>query len=185
MIIRSAHESLFDDMQSVWHALPRREGELIPRKKLLRPIDLRIHLSNIGIAEHLGDGKLAFRLLGTNSREFWGRELTGERYDLISDAVPEGVTMPPQILEAVFDQPCGLKSQRKALDKSGDSWLCDMLALPFADADGVPKFLLFGYRIHPHDRGLNVPGWVPGFADLSTAQLVSAEFIDVGAGIPT
>ncbi len=184
MIISPAHEGIFDDMRVVWDALPRRGVAIIPDKKELQPNLLKAHLSNIGIAEHLGEGKLSFRLLGTNSREFWGRELTGESYDKVADAVPEGVTIPAEILAAIFDQPCGMKSRREARDRSGGRWLCDMLALPFSDSDGAARFLLYGYRIYPDSTVGNIQGWIPGFADLSTAQLLSAEFVDVGAGVP-
>lgn len=151
MIVSSAKESLFTDLRMVWDALPRENGELIPRKKVLNPNMLKTHLSNIGIAEHLGQGQLSFRLLGTNSREFWGKELTGEKYDAVAAQVPEGVTLPPAILEAIFNQPCGMKSQREAKAKDGGRWLCDMLALPFGDDAGVARFLLYGYRIYPAD----------------------------------
>ncbi len=183
MIISSAQESLFHDMRDVWDTLPRTAGEAIPRKKSLNPSLLKKHLSNIGIAEHLGQGQLSFRLLGTNSREFWGKELTGEKYDAVTEQVPDGVTLPATILEAIFNRPCGMKSQREAKAKDGSRWLCDMLALPFGDDVGAARFLLYGYRIYPGD-GEATPGWRPGFADLSTAQLNSAEFVDIGAGVP-
>jgi len=184
MYIKSAPESLFEDMRSVWDALPRKGDEKVPQKNSLNPFHLKAHLSNIGIAEHLGGGQLTFRLLGTNSREFWGEELTGKQYDSLAEELPEGVMMPPQILEAIFNQPCGMKSRRKAEDKQGVSWLCDMLALPLADKAGEVKFLLYCYRIFPEETGQVKVGWEPGFADLSTAQLLSAEFVDISWGAP-
>ncbi len=182
MFISSANEGIFEDMRAVWDALPRSGTEPLPRKKDFQPSLLKAHLSNIGIAEHLGDGRLSFRLQGTNSREFWGKEMTGTNYEAVADHVPEGVTLPAAVLEAVFSQPCGLKSRREALSKYGDRWFCDMLALPFADTNGAAKYLFYGYRIYPCSS--DARGWEPGFADLSTAKLVSAEFVDVGAGIP-
>ena len=183
MYVHSAPNSLFDDMLHVWRGLPCADGAKVPAKKEFSPTALARHLQNLGIAEHLGDGQLSIRLAGTNSREFWGRELTGASLDEVAQALPENVMVPPMILEAVFNQPCGMKTLREAEDKNGHTWQADMFSLPLADGGGEVKFLLYGYRVTPKDDSQR-HAWEPGFADLGTARLVSAEFVDVGHGVP-
>lgn len=181
MYVQSAPNSLFDDMLQVWRDLPCAEGVKVPAKKSFAPSMLTKHLQNLGIAEHRGEGRLSIRLAGTNSRQFWGKEMTGTSLEDIATDMPENVMVPPMILEAVFRHPCGMRSLREAEDKRGHSWQVDMLSLPFANGRGEVKFLLYGYRIAPKDE--SVPQtWEPGFADFSTARLVGAEFVDIGQG---
>jgi len=184
MYIRTADKNLFDDIRSVWNALPRMGDQKVPAKSALHPGMLKAHLPNIGIAEHEGEGRLSFRLLGTNSREFWGEELTGVDLQKLEEQLPKGVIMPSEMLQAIFNQPCGIESVREAEDKTGNTWRCDMLSLPFADETGQAKYLLYGYRIYSIGNGPSESGWLPGFADLSTARLISARFVDIGCGVP-
>ena len=183
MYVQSAPNSLFDDMLQVWRALPCTSGAKVPAKKSFSPSALTKHLQNLGIAEHTGEGRLSIRLAGTNSREFWGKEMTGTRLEDLATDMPENVMVPPMILEAVFKQPCGMRSLREAEDKQGHTWQADMLSLPFACDAGEIKFLLYGYRISPKDESA-AHAWEPGFADFGTARLISAEFVDVGYGVP-
>jgi len=184
MYVQSAPNSLFDDMLQVWRGLPCTGGAKVPAKKSFSPSALAKHLQNLGIAEHMGEGRLSIRLAGTNSREFWGKEMTGTSLEDLATDMPENVMVPPMILEAVFRQPCGMRSLREAEGKDGKTWQCDMFSLPFADEAGEVKYLLYGYRIFPKDESLE-HAWEPGFADLTTARLLGAEFIDLGYGTPT
>jgi len=183
MRVQSAPYKLFEDMQKVWRDLPCPPGGKIPAKKSFSPVMLSAHLQNLGLAEHLCGGELSIRLAGTNSREFWGRELTGTSLQDLAADLPENVMVPALILEAVFKHPCGLRSLREAEDKQGNTWQADMLSLPFADEDGEPKYLLYGYRVSPKDGEIPY-SWEPGFADLNTARLMGAEFVDIGHGKP-
>jgi len=185
MYIRTADKNLFKDIRAVWYALPRSGEQKIPAKSALHPRMLASYLANIGISEHVGGGQLVFRLLGTNSREFWGEELTGSTYEELANQLPEGVMMPPEILEAIFQQPCGIESVREAEDKEGHTWRADMLSLPLADNNGEAKYLLYGYRVYSVGDGPITAGWMPGFADLTTARLISMGFVDIGSGVPT
>ena len=171
-------------MLGAWQGLPCEDGFQVPGKASFSPTLLTKHLANMGMAEHMGEGRLNIRLTGTNSREFWGQELTGTEYDALPGGVPEGAMVPPMILEALFRQPCGMRSLREAEDHDGLTWQCDMFSLPLADKVGVAKYLLFGYRVFPKDEGAAY-AWKPGFADLTTARLIGAEFIDLGHGVPT
>jgi len=184
MFFQSACENLFDDMLDVWRALPCADGFRVPIKSSFSPVMLSKHLPNLGVAEHLGEGRLSIRLAGTNSREFWGRELTGTSLEDLATDLPENVMVPPMILEAVFRHPCGMRSLREAEDKDGHTWQADMLSLPIASDDGEVKFLLYGFRVSPKD-GSALHAWEPGFANLNTARLINAEFIDIGHGVPS
>jgi len=183
MYVQSAPNSLFDDMLQVWQALPRTGSAKVPAKKSFSPSALKKHLQNLGIAEHLGEGRLLIRLAGTNSREFWGKEMTGTTLADLAEDMPENIMVPPMILEALFRQPCGMRSLREAEDKQGYTWQADMLSLPFANDAGEIKFLLYGFRVSPKDESA-AHAWEPSFADFGTARLISAEFVDVGHGVP-
>lgn len=184
MYHKIAPSSLFDDLRTVWEALPRKSGQKIPTKKSLNPAMLKTYLSNIGIAEHKGGGDMSFRLLGAYSREFWGEDLTGKSYQHLGDIVPKEAIVSPAVLEALFAQPCGITSLREARDRSRDPWHCEMLALPLADDDGTPKFMIYGFRVSPASDRAGAVALEPDMLDLSTAVLVSAEFVDVGCGLP-
>ena len=174
---------MFDDMLEAWRAAPLADGEPIPRKKAFKPATISQHLHNIGLAEHLGEGRLRIRLAGSNSWEFWGSETTGADYHDMPGEVPDDVMMPPMILMALFNQPCGMRSLREAVDNDGNIWQCDMFSLPFANDEGIAAYLLYGYRIFPVDES-RPQAWEPGFADLSTATLLGATFVDLGFGVP-
>jgi hypothetical protein len=183
VFVKVAPESMFDDILTAWKALPRPDGFLLPTKKSFSPVSLRKHLQNLGIAEHKGQGRLVVRLAGTNSREFWGEEVTGRKYDQFPGGAPEEVLLPPEVIGALFNQPCGMHSLREAEDKEGNPWQSSIFSLPLADNEGTAKFLLYGFRVFPLDESLPAM-WEPGFADLSTARLISAEFVDIGYGTP-
>ena len=183
MLVSVAPEAMFDEMIAAWQALPCPDGFKVPQKKSFSPTMLRSHLQNLGIAEHVGSGRIVIRLAGTNSREFWGEEVTGAHYDAFPGGAPDSALMPPEILQALFTLPCGMKSHRGGKDHEGNDWLCDILSLPLAAQDGEVKYLLYGYRIFPSDPE-QLQAWEPGFADLKTAHLLGAEFIDIGFGTP-
>jgi hypothetical protein len=183
MFVKTAPVEMFDDMLKAWQDLPRLDGAKIPGKKAFNPAALSKYLQNIGLAEHVGDGKLIIRLAGTNSREFWGEEVTGSDYHKLPGVTSEEVMVPPMIIESVLNQPCGMRSLREAEDTEGYTWKCDMFSLPFSGDSSESKFLLYGYRIYPKDES-QPQAWEPGLADLSTARLVAAEFVDLGFGVP-
>lgn len=183
MLVKSAPVEMFDDMLKAWQAIPRVQGSKLPLKASFSPAVLRQHLQNIGMAEYLGDGKLIIRLAGTNSREFWGEEVTGADYYNMPGIVSQEVMLPSIVVESVLAQPCGLRSLREVEGEDGNTWVGDVFSVPLCNEKAEPVYLLYGYRVFPKDvKG--VQAWEPQFADLSSARLVGATFVDLGYGVP-
>ncbi len=135
-------------------------------------------LPQIHLLDRQPAGGFVWRLMGTGLADLYGRDLTGDPFDLAGSPYHD-----PRYLDAygaVTATPCVGVIRAAASTISGRSADLEQTILPMLDETGRPsKIIAYTAILDLERRDLM------DFGAVSTLTVAHVDFIDVGAGIPS
>lgn len=162
------------DFEKAWSDL-RAEGELIPPRSALRPVDFKEYLPTMGIVEiDTERHTMPIRLAGTAIRDFVGFELTGQNF-LDYDA--EGERGWAWRLK-YHEHPCGRYEELLVSFRQDLKIECALTILPLIGPENGRLVVVLFEPIAPEQSILNTD------PAILTEIPTHAESIDIGAGVP-
>lgn len=148
-----------------WRALQAGAGG-VPPKAAFDPTRIPALLPQVVLYERRARDDFHIRLIGTAVVERIGREATGA--NVLELIAPEASGLVAQILNRVLDAPCGHASVVEDVYPSGRRQRVEVLRLPLADADGVPRFIV----------SLTQPLDVVGYSDSGDRPILLAQPVE-------
>jgi len=173
-------------LQQYWNLLlwrrrdsgrPSLNPSLVPLRSAFDPMKIHRHLPDIYIAERKSDAVLTVRVAGTAIDEAAGFSMQGANY--FDVCLPQEREFFIAVTGAMLKQPCGMKLTRRVTLKSGQVFKYSAMCFPFADRDGVPRYIVGMAKIAADASRSH-------FETSSTlrSEISDFSYIDIGAGLP-
>lgn len=160
------------------HWLDIAGADLVPHRDSLDPTRIPGALPNVVIHQIESADRIMIRLAGTAFYDVYGRELTGTNYlDLVA---PNRRAQAYDRIRTVVDHPCALFTELAFTARAGVFGRAESLGLPLIGRNGVIDTIIYVNERLPMDLNPFHPN--PAIETVDTLQ---AEFLDLGAGVPT
>ena len=175
MLLNDPKLAFAQDLIEHWSAI--RGGVLVPFKEHIDPAAMRRVLPFIGMLDIARPEAPIVRLAGTGLRQRYGQEITGT--DWSKYIMPENKPRMRAILGLLSSLPCGLYYHFEASADGDIMREAETVVLPLREQESGAPTLLIALTRDIASRGIADLG-------INAARLnaLSAEFIDIGAGIP-
>lgn len=163
------------DFAEIWAQLPKQD--FVANRSDFDPMRLRKSLSGVSINEVFDDGRITFRLAGTEIVSSLGREVTGTDYLSLWREEVRGEVY--QLFQTLLSYPCAIAAELKATKTSGAEIKNFSIGFPVRNAQGVVNQVLF------HTSALDTSNLYESADDPANGlELIRMTFVDIGAGAP-
>lgn len=153
----------------------RQGGDLVPSRSALRPVVFKDFLPRIAIVEIDAENRaLPIRLAGTDICEFIGFELTGKDFLAYHSNAEPGWSWRLKY----HDHPCGRHEELHLTSHRHLKVDCALTHLPMTNARNSRFLLTLFEPTNTEHTTLN------DTPDMLSGSARTAEFIDIGAGVP-
>ena len=165
-------------LKDLWYGLPKKTGTHCPQKSDFSPVGLRQHLKSIFMLERETEDTMRIRVAGTQIRDYYGREVTGENhFDL---APPELDFIYKKYYGNLSNKPCIGIFERPIRRPSGGEDRVKIIHFPLLDSEG--KANIFIGVLVTERLPLNID--TIHKAATPSAQDVTIRYVNIGAGLP-
>jgi len=160
----------------MWRALPVLEGDSLPRRDAIKPVFISSILSNCWQLIWQKDDKLIIDYEGGEIEAMWGGTALGR--DFLAHYRPAKKAQFLAFYQHLFSTPCGATFVRAIHRENGPHYILITNFVPLLSQDGNQR-IIFGTSEMSGDFKNDT-----GRLDFDKAEMVSANYIDLGYGIP-
>jgi len=163
-------------LTEMWRALPILEGEQLPRRSKVKTAFISSMLPYCWQLDWQEGDKLIIEYEGNEIDAMWGNAPLGEDY--LANYAPERIALLLAFYESLFSARCGATIVRSITKEGGDTYELVTHFVPMISKSGKRR-VIFGNS--EMQGNFKEDGGRLGF---DGATLLSAEYIDLGYGVP-
>lgn len=158
-----------------WDSLPKIDG--IPSRRDFDPCEQGPVLSSYVIHDLIAPDFIRVRLAGTDIREQYGFETTGQNYlDFVDDWRRE---IASRSIFLICEHPCGLLASLRSETKSGRVMENESIGLPMRDNSGAARLVYYQSNM------IDIEAFrEPSEDEILKIDVVSERYFDIGEGVP-
>ena len=165
---------LFD----IWHQIPRRPNEKLPRRQDIRAAQIARFLPFCWQFQQTEGNDFVITFKGEQLVDLWGRDTTGTSFFKALEAIE--TVRQRQILPLLLEIPCGATSRRLLPKGEGGAYYLNNWVVPLADTDGKPTILFGISQFSRHQQETPYSGKL----QFANDTMEDGAFIDLGFGVP-